>query len=416
MPGGRPLATPAVVNGRVFLGGGFGSYEFYALDAATGEVAWQYQTTDDGPTAAVVRDGHVAFSTESCELEVLTTDGRAVWKRWLGDPLMSMPALDADRVYAAYPDSRGDHHHYLAAFDLATGQECWKQRLSGEVITAPVLTADHIYLATLDGTLYCFRRDGTPVWHEAKNATSAPLVCNGQCYFSQRHEVPPSARGDQTPRQTEHMATRGRGANAETHPYLSTSTSADYRDYTRRQGHSSHDLACELMDGTVGFGQHKGDSKMMHAMRNLGKGHISAVWSHQGPRPCLWNERLYSAIGDALHCVDPETGEPHWKRTLFDSGAAGEMLDEVLTPPAIVNGKVFLGTLDGNLHCLAASSGDALWTVPLGEPIVFQPAVARGRVYAVTQAGNLLCLETGDVDDDGWLMWGGGPAHNGLLA
>lgn len=32
-PGKRPLATPAVVDGRVFLGGGFGSYEFYALDA-----------------------------------------------------------------------------------------------------------------------------------------------------------------------------------------------------------------------------------------------------------------------------------------------------------------------------------------------------------------------------------------------
>jgi hypothetical protein len=36
IPGRRPLATPAVADGRLFLGGGFGSYEFYALDAATG--------------------------------------------------------------------------------------------------------------------------------------------------------------------------------------------------------------------------------------------------------------------------------------------------------------------------------------------------------------------------------------------
>src|SRR5262245_53254322 len=28
VPGNRPLATPAVVNGRVFIGGGFGSHEF----------------------------------------------------------------------------------------------------------------------------------------------------------------------------------------------------------------------------------------------------------------------------------------------------------------------------------------------------------------------------------------------------
>src|SRR5215471_16759042 len=89
-----------------FLGGGFGSYDFYALDAATGTIAWQYQTTDDGPTAAVVSNGHVVFNTESCELEVLTVQGRAVWKRWLGDPLMSMPAVDRDHIYVAYPDSR----------------------------------------------------------------------------------------------------------------------------------------------------------------------------------------------------------------------------------------------------------------------------------------------------------------------
>src|SRR5262245_53017797 len=94
VPGHRPLATPAVVGGRVFLGGGFGSYEVYAFDAFTGHLTWHYQTTDDGPTAAVVADGHVVFNTESCELEVLTTDGRPVWKKWLGDPLMSMPAIE----------------------------------------------------------------------------------------------------------------------------------------------------------------------------------------------------------------------------------------------------------------------------------------------------------------------------------
>jgi outer membrane protein assembly factor BamB len=98
IPGGRPLATPAVVDGRVFLGGGFGSYEFYGLDADTGRVAWQYQTTGDGPTAAVVADNRVVFNTESCELEVLTTEGKPVWKHWLGDPLLSMPAVGGGRA------------------------------------------------------------------------------------------------------------------------------------------------------------------------------------------------------------------------------------------------------------------------------------------------------------------------------
>ena len=67
IPGGRPLATPAVVGDQVFLGGGFGSHEFYALDAATGNTRWIYHTADDGPTAAVISDGKIAFNTESSE-------------------------------------------------------------------------------------------------------------------------------------------------------------------------------------------------------------------------------------------------------------------------------------------------------------------------------------------------------------
>ncbi|MEN6448996.1 MAG: PQQ-binding-like beta-propeller repeat protein, partial [Thermoguttaceae bacterium] len=135
IPGNRPLATPAVVGGKLFIGGGFGSYEFYAFDAKTGKLLWQYRTADDGPTAAVVDDGCVAFNTESCELEMLTTDGKPIWKKWLGDPLMSMPAIAGGRLLMAFPDSRGDREHRLACFELRTGKELWRQKIAGEIIT-----------------------------------------------------------------------------------------------------------------------------------------------------------------------------------------------------------------------------------------------------------------------------------------
>jgi outer membrane protein assembly factor BamB len=197
IPGNRPLATPAVVDGKVFIGGGFGSHEFYAFDAITGKKIWEYKTADDGPTAAVVQDGYVAFNTESCELEILTVDGKPVWKKWLGDPLMSIPALGGGKVYMAYPQSKGDHKYHLACFDVKSGKEHWQQPIANEIITTPVLADGNVYLATIDGTLYCFRQEvGQLVWSKKNNATSSPVVWGGECYFSRRKEVLLAKGGD----------------------------------------------------------------------------------------------------------------------------------------------------------------------------------------------------------------------------
>lgn len=415
IPGRRPLATPAVVGGRVFLGGGFGSHEFYALDATTGQQLWAYRTKDDGPTAAIVADDLVAFNTESCELEVLTVEGRAVWKRWLGDPLMSMPAAANGRVFMAYPDSKGDRQHYLACFDLRTGEPHWRSPIAGEIITAPVLADDRAYLTTLDGTVHAFlQADGSPVWHEALSATSSPVVHNGQCYYSRRAEVMQMRHaGASVRQQTERLSKRGLTHADVSSDMAATAQLSDYLDHEKRTRSSAYELECVGSDAMVGFAHAKGDSKMHQARSNLGHGSVAGCWAYQGSKPFVRGGRLYSSMGDTLKSVEPETEAVLWERRLYPRTDGEEVLDSVLTPPALVNGKAFVGTTRGDVVCLTADTGEVLWTIHVGEPVVFQPAVANGRVYAATHRGNLYCLETDDPADDGWLMWGGGPEHNG---
>src|SRR5262249_51247509 len=282
IPGNRPLATPSVVDGKLFVGGGFGSHEFYAFDAVTGNNVWQYHTHDDGPTAAVVADGFVVFNTESCELEILTVDGKPVWKKWLGDPLMSMPAISAGKLYMAFPNSKGDRQHYLACFELKTSKEFWKKPIAGEIITAPIVADEKVYLSTLEGTVYCFgQHDRELIWKEKKNATSAPFVWNDQCYFGRRSEVTVKKGGKEVKQQEEQVATRVTSKTGEVKNLESTKRVADDLDYAKNAA-KPLERAQQVQDASVGFATAPADAKLAQARWNLGKGTVCGVWSYQG--------------------------------------------------------------------------------------------------------------------------------------
>jgi outer membrane protein assembly factor BamB len=325
-----------------------------------------------------------------------------------------MPAAAGGKLYMAYPDSKGDRKHYLACFELKTGKELWKHDIAGEIITAPVIDDDRVFLATLEGTLYCFRPDGKIAWQEKKNATSAPVVFGEECYFSCREQTVAKKEGKDVPQQNESLARRGAEPAGSVKEIAATSRTADYLDYSKRQMHSPVERSNQEKDAGVGFaGASKGDAKIAQAAGNLGQSSVAGVWSFQGSRPHVAGGRLYSAMGDTLKCIDLKTEQVRWKVDPREKKDKGELLDAVLTPPAVVNGKVFLGTAAGEVLCLSAETGKRLWGADVGEPIVFQPAVAGGRVYVATNAGSLICLETGDAKDDGWAMWGANAAHNG---
>ena len=190
LPGGSRLATPAVVDGVVYIGGGPSSHAIYALDAATAEPIWAYATGDNGPTAAVVSEGRVVYSTESCTLYVHSAKtGKLLWSRWLGDPLMRQPATSGGRLSAASPGRGGSYR--LVACGATTGRVLWDKPIATEVLSAPVVEGGSIVAATADGTLYNFdARTGRQIWSRKCHVTSAPRVVNGSVVISQRADRP----------------------------------------------------------------------------------------------------------------------------------------------------------------------------------------------------------------------------------
>ncbi len=404
IPGGRALATPAVVDGMVFVGGGFGSNEFYAFDAAPGRPRWAIRVSDDGPTAAVVAEGRVVFNTESCTLFVVDArTGKHLWSRWLGDPLMSQPAVHAGVVYMAYPGPDGEHR--LIALRLADGATVFERRIAGDVVSAPVVEGDSVYLTTTDGTVYRHALgDGRVLFEKRMNATSAPTVAGGEIYVAQNDPAAPKEQGR---REGIRRMDQAGGYKGELH----ASKPAPWLD-SRVQERSHYAGKVKSDDTSVGFAAAPSTAKTGEAAANLGQGTVRGLWEFQGSRPPSVKDHNYVTQGDVVRDLDRVSGKVLWEKKL--AGDAAQVGGHLGTPPAYAAGKLVIGTAQGDVVAYAAEGGAELLRVATGEEIRFQPALAGGRVFVGTATGTLLAIDSGDPSLDGWTMWGGGPEHDGV--
>jgi hypothetical protein len=124
------------------------------------------------------------------------------------------------------------------------------------------------------------------------------------------------------------------------------------------------------------------------------------VWSyplqkHVMSTPAIYNGLLFIAdCGRTFHCLDAETGKPHWTE---------EIKGDVWASPLVADGKVYLGTRSGSFYVFAASKEKkVLASVELGNPISATATAANGVLYVATMT-RLYALQVGanskSVDD-----------------
>jgi outer membrane protein assembly factor BamB len=71
----------------------------------------------------------------------------------------------------------------------------------------------------------------------------------------------------------------------------------------------------------------------------------------------------------------------------------------IVTSPAIADGVVYFGAMDGHLHALVQDTGVEKWKFKSRMPIASSPAVSGGLVYFVSSAGSLAAIDaaTGQI-------------------
>lgn len=466
LPGNRPIATPAYYNGMLFVGGGYGSHEFYAFDARTGAMAWKYVTGDDGPTAAVVDEGYCAFNTESCTVYVLDAKtGKLAWSQWLGDPLMSQPAIWNGKLYIAYPagsprpvhsqhavtshaganaqnintanigaplnvasanvadDANNDFHapesedktapskasnkpernysHRLLCADLKTGKHYWDVPITSDVMSAPVLSGGKLYLTCMDGTAFTFDGKTGKKISETANSSTSAPIVQNGRMIVAQKIMVAGKTYESLSSIDGAKTSHLRRAQAD---YLSALPGAQpVAGLTKAVEHAQ--------DASVGFATAPPAAGLSSVQGNIPIGGVVAGWAYQGSRAAFNSETgmIANAQGGNINVVSDKS-EDNWVGRATGRGV--NAAQQTFSPPALGKENIYLASGDGHLLALDQKSGSVKFDYAIQEPVAFQPALAGGNMYVGTANGLLVCLPAGTPDADGWSGWGGNARHN----
>jgi outer membrane protein assembly factor BamB len=147
-------ATAALDERRLYIGAYNGT--FYALDKASGDLAWAVRLGDTIGSSAAVDGDAIYVSGETfrppdgyvAKLERRT--GRVLWRSaWLGEQTHSSPTIDRDAGLVLI----GSNGRFRA-LHAADGSQAWSIATRGPVQDTAALVDGHVYFTSMKGVLY----------------------------------------------------------------------------------------------------------------------------------------------------------------------------------------------------------------------------------------------------------------------
>lgn len=171
--GGEITSTAAVADGLIFFTGKRG--DLFAVDAISGEIRWQQHLGDYvlGSSPAVV-DGSVyvsgGFGLYSFEAET----GKERWKLPIQYSAQSSPTISGNMVYLASQDGK------VYGVDARTGEQQWAMGdIKGLVFGSPAVAGPYLFVGTDSGEVLALSAEtGNRIWKTTIGGTifASPAV------------------------------------------------------------------------------------------------------------------------------------------------------------------------------------------------------------------------------------------------
>jgi outer membrane protein assembly factor BamB len=340
---------------------------------------------------------------------------KILWTYTVGDYMYSSPAVVEGRVYFGSENSK------MYCLNASSGTLLWSYTTGDRIWSSPAVTDGKIFFGSRDGKVYCLDAfNGSEIWEFL---------------------VPPWPRG-LSPQDT---YVDSSPAVVDGRVYIGTNNR-----YVYCLDASSGDVIWSYPTGSWVFSSPAVVNNKVYVCSD--DGHLycldtqngSLIWSHEAPvfssdDPTIVDGRVYIVPTNYVLCLDAETGEELWSKTLVPYGELGTAapgvaegklyvgywptcelwgimfcLDAVngsivwetnisgnafgASSPAITDGKVYVGSIGGypayhgEVFCFNADTGEILWNFTTGDWIESSPAVAQGRLYVCSNDFTVYCF------------------------
>lgn len=295
-----------------------------------------------------------------------------------GDRRFVHPSVANGHVYVS------TYYGVVYCFDAYDGTVEWRRDLPGDVWDAgPAVYDGKVYIGTTAEALYCLNAgDGTITWTYTEpmgDIDGSPVVADDMVIFGDLHGFVHCVNAQDGTKIWKFWAGGdfhgGAAVDLEArHVYIGT-------------GGNDRGFYCLPLDDPT-----PGDQQITEE---------EYIWKYDvytNSTPVLLDDFVIMCTHDGiLTCIEKEDDgdrviEAHEIRWPTDLGSSGTS-----SSPALAYGNVYIGTYDGNLHKVAVSDGDIVWSFQTDGNISSSPAIADQKVYFVSSSpdNHLYCLEAG---------------------
>jgi outer membrane protein assembly factor BamB len=364
-------------DGKVFLGSAAPSQ--IALDAKTGKVVWNTQTTGIMTWSGSYYQGRfLRGGTDNQFYCFNATIGKVLWVYNPGTEVGHWASGCATAYGMVYELNKDGH---LYALDVNTGHVVWKYECLGYLFFPgwPVVADGKVYATT--------GQENSTDPFTGEISSKPEFVCLDACTGKLLWKLPIQA-----------YAPRESTAIAYGNLYLIPGSI----NYMEMDSYVTLNEVWAI--GPKQWPMFRGDPAHT-ASSNSGPTNLSLRWKFTTggaviSSPTVVDQRVYVGSYDKnIYCLDALSGWLVWNFTT-DIG--------IKSSPAVAEGKVYVGPDDGYVYCLNATNGNLIWKKPAGgyiqahfnviSRVSSSPTLVEGRVYVGSLDNKTYCLDANSGD------------------